>query len=211
MDTEQEQLKAITEIRSMMERSSRFISLSGMSGVSAGIFALIGAIVAFFYLNLNIFSDNYYSLAIINSRRNPEFILFFFTDASIVLILSLIFGIYFTTRNAKRKGLKIWNKTTELTLINLFVPLSIGGVFCFVLLYHYLIFLIAPTMLVFYGLALINASKYTLNEIRYLGYVEAGIGLLACFFVGYGLIAWAIGFGLLHIIYGLVMYYKYEK
>jgi len=71
--------------------------------------------------------------------------------------------------------------------------------------------LIAPVMLVFYGLALINASKYTLNDIRYLGYAETVIGLIACFFVDYGLLAWTIGFGALHIIYGLMMFYKYEK
>jgi hypothetical protein len=211
MDNEQEQLKAITEIRSMMERSSRFISLSGISGVCAGIFAVLGAIAAFLYLDINVFSDNYYAVAFIENALKKEFILFFFADAVVVLALSIIFGIYFTTRNAKKKGLKIWSKTTELTLINLFIPLLIGGIFCLVLLYHYLIFLIAPTMLVFYGMALINASKYTLNDIRYLGYIEVIIGLAACFFVGYGLIAWAFGFGILHIIYGLVMYFKYEK
>ncbi len=211
MNNEQEQLKAITEIRSMMERSSRFISLSGISGVSAGIFAILGALAATLYLNISPFSDNYYLSAIHNNRFNDNLLVFFLTDAFIVLFLSLVFGIYFTTRNAKRKGLKIWNKTTELTLINLFIPLLIGGAFCFVLLYHYIFYLIAPAMLVFYGLALINASKYTLNDIKYLGYVEVFIGLFACFFVGYGLLAWTIGFGLLHIIYGLVMYFKYER
>ncbi len=211
MDNEQEPLKTITEIRSMMERSSRFISLSGISGVSAGIFAILGAVAAFLFLDKNLFSENYYSSAIIDNHINRQFILFFIIDALVVLTLSIISGIYFTTRNARKKGLKIWNKTTQLTLINLFIPLLAGGIFCFILLYHYLIFLIAPAMLVFYGLALINASKYTLDDIKYLGYTEVIIGLIACFFVNYGLLAWTFGFGILHIIYGLYMYFKYEK
>jgi len=211
MKNEQEHLKAISEIRSLMERSSRFISLSGISGVSAGIFALLGAFAAFFYLHTNVFSDNYYSYAYINNGLNREYILFFSIDASIVLILSIIFGIYFTTRNAKRKRLKIWDKTTKLMLFNLFAPLFIGGIFCEALLYHQQISLIAPAMLIFYGLSLINASKYTLDDIKYLGFIEVVVGLIACFFIGYGLLAWAVGFGLLHIIYGLMMYYKYEK
>ena len=66
-------------------------------------------------------------------------------------------------------------------------------------------------MLIFYGLALINSSKYTFFEIRYLGIAEIVLGLIASVFVSSGLILWAAGFGLLHIIYGIIMYYKYER
>jgi hypothetical protein len=69
----------------------------------------------------------------------------------------------------------------------------------------------APAMLIFYGLALINASPNLFDEIRYLGYSEILIGLLAAAFIGYGLYFWAFGFGVLHIAYGLVMYKKYDS
>lgn len=211
MTKENEQLKTLVEIKSMMERSSRFISLSGISGVSAGIFALIGSFASFIFLNVNGLSGFAYSYSKINIEINQNFIIFFLIDSFLVLSLSIIFGIYFTTKNARKKGLKKWDKTTELTLINLFVPLIVGGLFCVALFFYNILFLIAPCMLLFYGLALINASKYTFNDIRYLGYIELIIGLVACFFVEYGLLAWAIGFGIMHIIYGLKMYYKYEK
>jgi hypothetical protein len=58
---------------------------------------------------------------------------------------------------------------------------------------------------------LINASKYTFNDIRYLGFCEIILGLGAAVYVGYGLYFWALGFGILHIIYGAMMYYKYER
>jgi hypothetical protein len=96
-------------------------------------------------------------------------------------------------------------------LANLLVPLAAGGVFCIALLYHGIIYLIAPATLLFYGLALLNASKYTLSEIRWLGITEMLLGLTASIIPGYGLLVWAIGFGILHIIYGMVMYLRYER
>jgi hypothetical protein len=70
--------------------------------------------------------------------------------------------------------------------------------------------IVAPLTLIFYGLALVNASKYTLSEVRWLGLTQILLGLAAAHFIGYGLVFWALGFGLVHILYGLVMHYKYK-
>jgi hypothetical protein len=211
MTTEQDHIKTLTEIRTIMEKSSRFISLSGLSGVFAGIFALLGAAGAFLYLNIGLFSTGYYERGYEGSSLNIDFLTFFFVDGITVLVLALTFGILFTVRNSKKKGVPIWGTMAKLTIINLFLPLCIGGIFCLILLYHHLIFLIAPSTLLFYGLALFNAGKYTLIEVRYLGLTEMLLGLVACLFAGYGLLFWALGFGVLHIIYGTVMYFKYER
>lgn len=204
MTEQKEHLQAITDIRSMMERSSRCISLSGLSGVFAGVFALIGAWFAFM------------KLADINDclrYGNDIFdtIVYLFVDAGLVLFASLTVGTLLTIRNSKRKGLKIWDSSARRLLINLAIPLITGGLFCLVMLFHGVIGLVAPATLIFYGLALINASKYTFNDIRYLGFCEIILGLAASFYVGYGLFFWAFGFGVLHIVYGAVMYFKYEK
>lgn len=203
----QEHLKAITDIRSMMERSSRFISLSGLSGICAGLFALSGATMA--YLKLNSFdSGSYRSL-----ERNElmDTIVYLISIAAVVLILSVSTGILLTVRNSKKKGVKIWDATVKRLLINLMIPLITGGLFCLIMLYHGIIGLVAPATLLFYGLALINASKYTLNDVRYLGILEIILGLIASIYIHNGLLFWAIGFGVLHIIYGTVMYFKYER
>lgn len=208
MEEKNQHLETLTEIRSLMEKSSRFISLSGLSGIFAGIFALIGAFIAFNYLHsYNRYNYDY----LMDGSVNPDFYLFFFLNALFVLVSSLTFGSYFTIRKAKRNNQAIWDATSKRLLINLMVPLAAGGLFCLILLYHGLIGLIAPATLIFYGLALINASKYTLNDIRYLGICEIILGLVGSVYIGYGLLFWAIGFGLLHIIYGSVMYFKYEK
>lgn len=204
-------LKDITQIRTMMERSSRFISLSGLAGVFAGIFALLGAAVAYFYLNLGSY-DRYYEGALRTSNRfEPGLVNFLIVDALVILVLSIGAGIYFTTRKAKRQGLKTWDKNALRLVVNMLIPLAAGGIFCLALMYHGAFGLVAPATLVFYGIALLNGSKYTLNDIRYLGICEIVLGLISSFFIGYGFLFWTLGFGVLHIIYGAVMYFKYEK
>ncbi|HMC96443.1 MAG TPA: hypothetical protein VKG92_02220, partial [Flavobacteriales bacterium] len=96
-------------------------------------------------------------------------------------------------------------------LVNMFIPLGGGGMFCLALLYYGLPGLVPPATLVFYGLALLNASKYTLDEVRWLGISELILGLIASFWVGAGLLFWALGFGVLHIFYGALMYLRYER
>ncbi len=206
MTDSKEHLQTITDIRSMMERSSRFISLSGLSGVFAGVFALCGAYAA--YIKLNSLNGIY---RLLDSNSLTDVVIYLLADALIVLAASITVGVILTIRNSKKKGIKIWDTTSKRLLINLLIPLITGGLFCLVLLYHGLVGLVAPSSLIFYGLALINASKYTLNDIRYLGFCEIALGLIASFYSGYGLFFWAAGFGVLHIVYGAVMYYKYER
>ena len=211
MEEQNDHLKTLTEIRSLMETSTRFLSLSGLSGVFAGSFALIGAAAAYIFLNLDLGSDNYFNYIFANNSFNISTLMFFVSDAISVLILAILFGFYFTARNARKKGQPIWNQTVKKLVINLFIPLIAGGIFCLALLFHHTVYLIAPSMLIFYGMALINASKFTFSMVRYLGLSEIILGLTACFFIGYGLLFWALGFGVLHIIYGIVMYNKYER
>ena len=207
-----EHLESLQQIRSMMERSSRFISLSGLSGVAAGIIALFGAAAAHVYLDVKPFSGPYLYLAEPGYEKwGLNFYEFFAVDAGIVLILALTAGIFFTTRKAVKKGQKVWDKLTWRLLINLAIPLATGAVFCLALLKYGMFGLIAPTTLIFYGLSLINGSKYTLNDIRYLGVTEIVLGMVGLFNIGYGLEIWAIGFGLMHIIYGTFMWMKYER
>jgi predicted lysophospholipase L1 biosynthesis ABC-type transport system permease subunit len=211
MNSTKEHLDTLHEIRNLMERSSRFISLSGLSGVFAGIYALAGAATAFYYLKLNIFEPSHYEYLYSNGRVNSDFVLFFLVDAMAVLLAALVTGILLTTRKARKQGLSIWNNTSRRLLISMTIPLVTGGLFCLALLYHHMFIMIAPATLIFYGLALINGSKYTLRDVHYLGLSEIVLGIAGSFLLGYGLLIWTIGFGIMHIIYGTVMYYKYER
>lgn len=207
MSQEQDQLATLHEIRNIMDRSSRFISLSGLSGVAAGVSALIGAAVVKWYLAKH--QINYSET--LGRDLTKEAIFYVLAVAGLVFIVALCSAIFFTARNARKNSHRVWDSKTERMLINLFIPLAAGGIFCVALMYHELPYLVAPSMLIFYGFALLNASKYTLSDIRYLGIFEILLGLLAGFLVSYGLIAWTIGFGVLHIVYGTLVYFKYER
>ncbi|MCP4520909.1 MAG: hypothetical protein GY827_04320 [Cytophagales bacterium] len=204
MTKPEEQLQAIAEMRDLMNKSSRFLSLSGLSGVFAGIYSLIGAGVAYWYINTH-FGEYY------DTRSIDQFIRFFFADAISVILLTLITAFYHTSRKAKKRNEEIWSSTSMRLSINFAIPLCTGGVLCLALVFHGFYILVAPMMLLFYGLALLNASKYTLHDLRFLGLTQIALGLINTFVLGYGLFFWTIGFGVVHIVYGLIMYYKYER
>lgn len=198
-------LDDISEIREIMEKSSRFISLSGLSGISAGITALIGAFIAY---QTVYDKQDYFTYR--QATLSESTILELLGIAVITLTVATVSGIYFTQRKAKRSGHKIWSIHVKRLLINLAIPLISGGVLCLVLLSKGYVALVAPLTLIFYGLALVNASKYTMNEIRSLGIVQILLGLIATIFIGYGLAFWALGFGVIHILYGAFMHIKYK-
>jgi len=201
----------LNQIRSMMEESSRFISLSGLSGILAGLTALAGSAYAHFIINISMMNNRENGIVLILDKIDISLLTHLTLTAAAVLFIALSFGIILTVRKAKKKGQSIWGSTSRRLAINMAIPLGAGGVFCFVLFQHGLIGLIAPATLLFYGLALINASKYTLSDVRYLGLFEIALGLLSSYFIGYGLLFWAIGFGILHIVYGSLMYFKYDR
>jgi hypothetical protein len=207
-------LEQLQDIHRMMERTSKFIGLSGLSGVGAGVFALAGALLAHWYLLEGGVNGYRESLHYWPAQPHPwgwSPYTFYLLDALFVVTGALSSGIYFTTRRARHKGQAIWDPLTKRLILNLAIPLLAGGLFCLAMLYHGFIGFVAPATLVFYGLALINGSKYTLNDLYYLGICEVVLGCIGAFFIGRGLLLWTIGFGFLHILYGLLMYHKYER
>jgi hypothetical protein len=208
MKTKQDYIKDITEIRSMMERSTRFLSLTGWSGILAGIYALMGAAIAYtmFYTEGELLRHS-----TLGREEVGEFMMPFFVLATMVLILALGTAVLLSWRRAKKNNEVLWNAAARRLVINLAIPLLTGGAFAFILYSKGFIVLIAPITLIFYGLALLNASKFTFEEVRYFGVIEIILGLIATWFIGYGLLFWAVGFGLMHIVYGIYMHLKYER
>ena len=188
-----------------MERSSRFISLSGLSGIAVGICALIGATAAWYRINF------YYKEI---TAGNPcasclkkDLIII----ASIVFIVALITAALFTFLKTQKEGVAIWGNSAKRLLWNTMLPMLAGGFVLLRMIQLDQYQLIAPASLIFYGLALVNGSKYTIGEVRYLGYAEILLGVINLWLYHDGLFCWAIGFGIFHIIYGIVMWWKYER
>tara|TARA_R110002020_G_scaffold435662_1_gene645843 strand:+ start:1381 stop:2022 length:642 start_codon:yes stop_codon:yes gene_type:complete len=204
-------LRDLSEIKQMMNRSSRFISLSGLAGVFAGCYALVGAVIAKTLLDQNPILNNEGYDTVLSNLNNVQILTQLIFVAVGVLILAVGTAIILTTRMAKRNNQKIWDTTSKRLIVNFFAPLTAGGIFCLVLLQYGLVGLVAPSMLIFYGLALIHASKYTFSDLKSLGYMNLVLGLISTQFIGYGLYFWAAGFGLFHILYGIWMYNRYER
>jgi len=208
MKEERDYIQDITEIRTMMERSSKFLSLSGWAGIMAGILALAGAYIAYDIFHFN--PDEIVDHSIDLGNLSAELLKVIFL-AIIIFILAMVTAIFFSYKRAAKKGEKLWNATAKQLLINMAVPFVAGGLLIIILISKGLIGLIAPFSLLFYGLALFNASKFTYKEVRILGLIEIVLGLISSYFVGYGLLFWALGFGVVHIVYGIYMHYRYER
>lgn len=197
----------LTSIRNLMERSTKFISLSGLSGIMAGIYALVGAFIGYklvYTENSGLASRDFYVNDPMVWRR-----LFFV--AAVVLILSLITGAWLTIRQARKKGENSWNPVSRRLLISLAIPLVTGGLFILILIFRGYYGIIASSCLLFYGLALVSGSQFTFSDVKWLGFCEILLGLLAALLPGYGILFWAIGFGILHILYGSIMHFKYKQ
>ncbi len=208
MSEKQQPLEDLQHIKRMMERSSRFISLSGLSGIAAGICALTGAWFAYQKINVSRTNDHDYLQTI---SADVQLMIALLWIAVLTFAAAFISAFIFTYLRSKRNGIAIWGAATMRLFWNTAIPVAVGGVFILRMMHFGEYELVAPACLVFYGLALVNGSKYTLGEIRFLGYAMLVLGIINLWYVGEGLYFWAIGFGILHIVYGAVMWYKHER
>lgn len=195
-------LQALHDIQEMMAKSSRFLSLSGLSGITAGICALAGSFFA--HQSISRYADNA-DISLFQLRNHLIII------GLLVFMAALIFAFVFTLRKSRLDKIPIGSMTSMRLLWNTFLPVGVGAAFILKLLMLRSYTLVIPVCLIFYGLALVNGSKYTLGEIKYLGYAELILGVSSLFLPTYGLFLWTTGFGILHIIYGFVMWRKYER
>jgi len=219
MSNKLQPIDTLQDIKQMMERSSRFISLSGLSGVAAGCCALVGAWLAY-----DVIAQSEYSFSErsqhkdyigIDERGVTSLTDFMgnrlFLIAVITFIAAFVLAFMFTYIRSRKNNIPIWGHTSKRLMLNVSLPMIVGGIYLWKMIQSGIFGLIAPGCLIFYGLALINASKYTLKEIRYLGIGQVILGVINLWFIGYGIYFWAAGFGVLHIIYGAVMWWRYEK
>ena len=202
-------------IKDLMEKSTKFSNLSGIAIFSTGILAIIGASFVYFDIGFSISEINISYFELINQNGESEDIFLklklLILIASLILISSL-FIMYITARKKSDiEGIPLFNSSFSRTLKSLFVPLISGGFFCLLLINNNMYGLVAPATLIFYGLGLVSSSKFSYNELEFLGYLELLLGFVASLYIGSGLLFWIIGFGVCHIFFGLLVHFKYDK
>jgi len=195
-------LDDLSSIKNIMERSTKFISLSGLSGVMAGVYAILGAAYA-----LTVFQKEKATGQAYHDKAVMQLAL----TAAAVLIVSVSTGIWLTIRKARKKGLTVWNPVSRALLLSGGIPLATGGLFVIILLLQQHFAVISAGCLIFYGLALVSASHHTFGDVKWLGIFEILIGLTALAIPGYGFLLWVLGFGVMHILYGAIMHFKYDR
>ncbi len=200
--TKQDYLKDLSEIKNIMTKSTRFISLSGLSGVMAGIYALIGAGYAYWLVN-----NSAGGYLILDGTVFNIILL----DLALIALFTVVTALILTIRKARQNGEKLFDKTALRATINFLIPLVAGGLYILIILNQERYGQTAALMLLFYGFALVNASKFTLGQIKYLGYIEILLGLFCALVPSYGFWFWVLGFGIMHIVYGTIMYFKYDR
>jgi len=197
-------LDDLSEIKNLMSKSTQFISLSGFAGILAGFYAVVGAYFAHQLIENHLKTTDYITLESYTFYK-------IIGIALLVLVASVSTAFYLSYKKAHKNNEHLWNSTSKRLLINFCIPLVTGGILIILFLKNGIYGLVAPMTLIFYGLACVNASKYTFKDVRYLGILEIILGVIAVDFSGYGLWFWVVGFGILHIIYGAIMYVKYDK
>lgn len=180
-----------------MERSAKFISLSGLSGILAGCYALVGASIAHQILQRTVDRD--------------ELIVQLGFIAAIVLVAAVLTAVLLSTRRAHKAGKSVWNPASRALLQAMIVPLITGVAIVGIAIWQGYDTLVIPAFLIFYGLSLIGGGQFTYNAIRGLGMVMVITGLIAFAIPGYDLIFWSIGFGVFHLLYGSLIYFKHER
>jgi uncharacterized membrane protein YgdD (TMEM256/DUF423 family) len=218
MSDKNQTLDTLKDIRNMMDRSSRFISLSGWSGVAAGCCALVGAWFAHGVINRSIQDQSSLRKGYVTTYDSQSIDVLEYVGSSqliiialLTLIASVVLAFLFTWLRSRKTGVPMWGATSRRLTFAIGLPLLVGGIYMLKLMEAGAFGMIAPGCLLFYGLGLVSTARYTLGEIRWLGYGQIITGIVNLFFTGYGLYFWAFGFGILHIVYGLIMWWKYER
>jgi hypothetical protein len=203
-------LQDVQDIKRMMQRSSRFTSLSAWSFVGAGAVALISAAIGRY-----IFFVPYYR----SYNTRGTFIASDFAELKTQLIglafatLLVAGGVaaLFTWFKARRQGQSLWEYSSRQAAWQFAVPMVAGAVFLLGMLQYDEWRFVAPGCLLFYGLSMVAASRFTLGAVRWLGFGMILLGLINLFYIGYGMYFWTIGFGALHIVFGLLVWLRYER
>ncbi|MDX5320904.1 MAG: hypothetical protein LPK45_07340 [Bacteroidota bacterium] len=201
MNKPQQDLK---EIRQMMERSSRFMSLSGSSGVLIGFLALLFVSWQVSKGHLSFTDQQEYDLL---STAWEEFILGSFG----LVVICLVLSIGLTLRRTLKKGLKVWTSSTKNILGAIGLPMMVGAMLMLNDFNHLTTVNFIPVTLLCYGLGLFFASRYTYDELRIMGLGMLVLGTLSVLVPAYGLLFWSLGFGALHMVYGAIMYFRHER
>lgn len=210
MSQSDQHLEDIQVIRKIMEESSRFLSLSGLSGIVAGFLGIAGAVAARIIITKIAAPADWYMNPLAGGPDGIKPFLPLFVTMGLVLVLAFSGAVLFSSRKAKKSGHRAWTPVTRRMLASLLIPLGTGGLFILLTAGTVPANVTAASSLIFYGLAVVSAGKFTFGEIHWLGVLEVITGFVCLLLPQFTIVIWATGFGVIHIAYGLFMHLRYK-
>ena len=190
----------IAHIRSMMERSSRFLSLSGWAGIIPGLLALVGLATVVWLIQQTKLTVGYEA----GIENDHPLIMQLGIVAIVVLALSIFASWYTCMRKARLDKQSTWTPAIRNMLLHFAIPLLAGAIIVSWIYQKEQWELLSPVLLSFYGLALVMVSQFTLRSVFWMGIFEIALSIPAGM-TGWDLPVLAIGFGFTHIVYGIMM------
>jgi len=196
-------LEDISQIKNLMAESSKFLVFTtGLSGLFSGLFAIAGITYIYF-------------LAEGKVNDIQELVTNYKSTIAIVLVVTLAFStlitFLLTKRNAKSNGQNPWNPIAKKMVFNFYSVGILGGIYVLILFFQEKYEFIVELMLIFYGMALLNGSKYTFDQVKFLAYIQIALGLICSLYPTHDFWFWIVGFGFVNLIYGGIMYFGYGK
>jgi len=205
----QKHLENLSELKSILSKNTRFLSFSGLSGVIAGITALAGE-----YLFYNLYLATFSSSSNYADVRNLADMKLFYSALLIALSIigiSVIVGVILARKKIRMQGSTVNRDLLKNTLIHILVPILVGGAICFVASFTDHFIYIPAFLLIFYGLGLFNGSRFSFDDLKIVGLVFMGLGLITYAYPNLSMWTWGLGFGVGHILYGLRVYFVHDR
>jgi len=189
-----------------MERHSSFFSLSGFTGILIGI---VGCIAIFLVDTMT----HGYGINFDGFSQLP--ILFLEIGIMVIGILTIVLSLFILWKRGRNKAKKnkqgLWNAFAKKQRINLLLLLLVFLVILILIGSKGYYRLITPLLLSFYGLLLLNLSRFQSKSLLFLGLATLILGIVS--YVSYTdkIFLLALGVGIFPIIYGLLTFNKSKK
>ena len=180
-----------------MEQGKSYFSLKSLSGILIGIYGL-----ATVYLIDKLTSGEGSGIEMV-SQLPILFLQIGITAIAVVFIIISLFTLWIRAkRRAKSEGKKLWNTSNKKIRLQTLITLLVLIVVIIVIANQGYYSLVTPISLFFYGLFLLNLSRFSSKGLVFLSIGEVLLGVAAYMIYDKEIFFLALGFGLLPIIYG---------
>jgi len=186
-----------------MQQTSTYFSLRGWTGILLGIYGLL--IVYLVHMLTNTYGDGFDGSSQLPIALLEIAIMVF---AVVTVLISLITLWIRAKRRAKRHNEKLWSSLSKKLRFHTLIPLLLFVIILIIIANKGYYSSITPLLLLLYGIFLLNLSRFSSGRLKYLAIADIFLAIIAYFVFDKEMLFLGLGFGIFHIIYGLMTFNK---